>query len=345
MTRREADPLRALLEQGGELPRPIWDDGSSRPDLALLRGALYRFTAAERHLVARYARVDGTMSLDGVRALNVLMGQTAVTAGEFARAAELSPSRVSAMLDKLEADGIVLTRVDEGDRRVRWVSLAARGRREVQRHQAQWNERFADAFADLTDRKVRAATRVMERIALVFESIAQPGSPGATPLDDGPAPLPAWAPPDADDRRDLELLRAAGYRLTAAERRLIDRYKRAGGTMSPARIRALAVLMAEQEAKAGDLARAADLRPASVTSMLAQLEDQGVLTTRRDPNDRRVRWVSLTLEGRAEMRRNLDEWNERFTEAFAGTPDSDLRAATLVLERLARIFQAVASAN
>lgn len=140
-------------------------------------------------------------------------------------------------------------------------------------------------------------------------------------------------------RPDLEHLHEAVYAFTAAERQLVARYKRANGSLSPGRVGALNVLIREEEAPAGRLAREAGLKPNSITAMLDQLEHSGLVHRRQDPDDRRVCWVSLTDAGRAEIEALQKDWDRAFDKAFADVPDRDLAAASRVLERLAEVFR------
>jgi len=130
--------------------------------------------------------------------------------------------------------------------------------------------------------------------------------------------------------------------LSAAIRGLGSRYRQAGGSLSLERLYALVALMSEKEASAGRLAEAAGLKPNSVTSMIEHLERAGIVRRRRDPDDRRVSWISLTDRGRAEVEANKAEWNQRFEEAFADISDEDLQTASIVLERLALVFSSIA---
>jgi DNA-binding MarR family transcriptional regulator len=152
------------------------------------------------------------------------------------------------------------------------------------------------------------------------------------------SPLPESR--EESGRPELQRFHEAVYIFTAAERRLIARYKRAGDSLSPGRVRALNVLLREDEASAGTLAREAGLKPNSITPMIEQLERSGMITRRRDETDRRMWWISLTDRGRSELAELGDEWNARFAEAFADTSDRELAIASRVLERLAEVFTA-----
>jgi DNA-binding MarR family transcriptional regulator len=144
--------------------------------------------------------------------------------------------------------------------------------------------------------------------------------------------------PEESDRPNLVRFHEAVYRFTAAERRLVSRYKRAGDRLSPGRVQALNVLLREREASAGSLAREAGLKPNSITPMIEQLERSGVITRRRDETDRRMWWISLTDKGRAELADIKVDWDTQFARAFADTSDRDLAVASRILERLAEVF-------
>jgi DNA-binding MarR family transcriptional regulator len=169
----------------------------------------------------------------------------------------------------------------------------------------------------------------------------QPAGPGPSTEDTSERPLlsPHWP---ASQRPGVERLRHAVHTFIAAERRLRGRYQRRGESLSPAHLRALFVLTTEQQATAGRLAREAELNSATVTAMVDQLEARGLVQRRRDGQDRRECWISLTDEGRSEVAEQEDRWRRRLTEAFANTTDADLEAASRVLERLAAVFEETA---
>lgn len=149
----------------------------------------------------------------------------------------------------------------------------------------------------------------------------------------------AAAPPD---RAALALeLRAASSDLLAAERRLRSRDPQRPGGLSYAQVRALVMLGDAEEATAGQLARAADLTPASVTALLDQLERQGMVERRRDPADRRVVVVALTPAGRELLAEKRSRWRARWEEATAGFSDADLAAAAAVMRAMARMFDGI----
>ena len=69
--------------------------------------------------------------------------------------------------------------------------------------------------------------------------------------------------------------------LFGAERRLRGREQQQGRGLTHSQLRALIVLGKTDEVTAGDLAKSADLNPASVTAMLDHLESSGIVERRR----------------------------------------------------------------
>jgi DNA-binding MarR family transcriptional regulator len=127
------------------------------------------------------------------------------------------------------------------------------------------------------------------------------------------------------------------YLLSAAERRLLRR-QRSGLELTPGRLHLLVHLLNEGEKTNGQLARYAALTPATITLMLDKLEEQGLVTRRRDPDDRRVSWVSLTSTGVEETTQARNEWEGRFKAAFADLSDDELDTARRILERVIGVY-------
>jgi DNA-binding MarR family transcriptional regulator len=138
----------------------------------------------------------------------------------------------------------------------------------------------------------------------------------------------------------IEDLRKALGELLGAERRLRGRDRPGTHGMKFSEVRALVALGREPDATAtaGQLAKAADLNPASVTALLDSLEERGIASRRRAEHDRRCVVVSLTDEGRRMFAEATARWQARLDEATADLADSDVEAASRVLRRLAGLF-------
>jgi DNA-binding MarR family transcriptional regulator len=110
------------------------------------------------------------------------------------------------------------------------------------------------------------------------------------------------------------------------------------GELSHAQFQLLIELHERGELPAGELACAAQLAPATVTQMLDHLAACGHVERARSGADRRVVVSRLTPRGRRRVRARRDAWRRRWERALAGIDERDLRAATLVLERLCAVF-------
>jgi DNA-binding MarR family transcriptional regulator len=131
----------------------------------------------------------------------------------------------------------------------------------------------------------------------------------------------------------IEELRNAFGELLGAERRLRgrDQHRRTMGELSHHHIRALFTLDKDPEVTAGCLAKNAELSPASMTAMLDQLEEWGLVTRRRSAEDRRQVLVSLTGKGREKVEAKRDAWIAKFLEAVGEHSDEELAAAVRVM--------------
>jgi DNA-binding MarR family transcriptional regulator len=141
------------------------------------------------------------------------------------------------------------------------------------------------------------------------------------------------------DMVGTEDVRQAFIELLGAERRGRARDQKCGpGELTQTQIRALFKLDMAGEATAGDLAKAAELSPASVSAMLDHLERDGIVERARSASDRRVVVVSLTESGRALLAEKRERWRARGREALAGVSEKDLRAAADVMRRMAAML-------
>jgi DNA-binding MarR family transcriptional regulator len=148
---------------------------------------------------------------------------------------------------------------------------------------------------------------------------------------------------EATRRPTIEDLRTAVSQMFGAERRLRSREHSRPGELTHAQLRALFTLGKEQEMTAGQLARSADLNPASVTPILDQLEAANVLQRHRSTEDRRVLKVSLTPEGRQLLERKLEHWQSLWDERFAEFSARDLDAAVRVLNQITEIYEGISA--
>jgi DNA-binding MarR family transcriptional regulator len=112
-----------------------------------------------------------------------------------------------------------------------------------------------------------------------------------------------------------------------------------GGELSHAQFELLIELDERGELSVGELAAAARLTPATVTPMLDHLAGCGQVERLRSETDRRVVVSRLTPQGRRQIEAKRRAWRGRWEAALQGVDETDLRAATRVLELLGRAFE------
>jgi DNA-binding MarR family transcriptional regulator len=138
-----------------------------------LRRSVGELLGAERRLRGRDRRGPHGLSFSEVRAL-IALGQeedATATAGALARAADLNPATVTALLDSFEERGIATRRRDEQDRRCVVVSLTDEGRDVLDAAKARWQARLEEALADLPESDVAVAAGVLRRLAGLFDGM------------------------------------------------------------------------------------------------------------------------------------------------------------------------------
>jgi DNA-binding MarR family transcriptional regulator len=136
-------------------------------------------------------------------------------------------------------------------------------------------------------------------------------------------------------------VRAAMGELFAAERRLRGRDPHRAGDLSAAQVRALFQLERGEACTAGELAKRADLSPASMTAMLDQLEGSGVIERRRSERDRRQVIVSLTDAGHETLEAKRAKLERRTAEVLAPYSEEELDAAVRVMRSLAGLLDSL----
>jgi DNA-binding MarR family transcriptional regulator len=140
-------------------------------ELEVLRTAFGELMGAERRLRGRNPRHAQIRTL-----MQIAKGEE-VTAGSLAKRAELSPGAMTALLDQLEADGVIARRRSETDRRQVIVTLTESGRESVAAKGAMWERYWHDALAEHSEAELLAAARVMSTIATMLDGIASRDTP------------------------------------------------------------------------------------------------------------------------------------------------------------------------
>jgi DNA-binding MarR family transcriptional regulator len=136
-----------------------------------LREAFSELSAAQRRLRGRDQARPGQLSYAQFNAIRHIAEEGETTAGSIAKAAELSPASVTAMLDGLERAALVARHRSDQDRRVVIVTLTAQGRDLLDRKHAHWREIWQERFADLSEQEVEAAKRVLHELAALLDDL------------------------------------------------------------------------------------------------------------------------------------------------------------------------------
>ncbi len=125
--------------------------------------ALSRLRGRDTHLGA------GELSHAQFELLIELSEQGELSAGELATAARLTPATVTQMLEHLAQCGHVERARSQTDRRVVVSRLTPQGARKIEAKRAAWQVRWEGALAGVDANELRAATRVLARLAAMVE--------------------------------------------------------------------------------------------------------------------------------------------------------------------------------
>lgn len=158
-----------------------------------------------------------------------------------------------------------------------------------------------------------------------------------------PKTATANATPEPKSANKLDDFRAAVNQLLAADRRLRGRDHSRPGELTFAQVRTIAALGRGNEMTAGQLAKSADLTPATVTTILDQLEAANIVERRRSTEDRRVCNVALTPEGWQLLERKLAAWQQLWSEHLSGYSDKDIQTATGIVQTVTGMLDGLAS--
>jgi DNA-binding MarR family transcriptional regulator len=157
-----------------------------RAAVAELRPALSELGLAFRHVFRTLSRLRGRdthlagtdLSHAQFELLIELDERGELPAGELAAAARLTPATVTQMLDHLAESGHVERVRSETDRRVVVSRLTEQGRAKIEAKRAAWQGRWQASLGDISDRDLRTATRVLEKLGAMFEQ-----APAETPCE------------------------------------------------------------------------------------------------------------------------------------------------------------------
>ena len=89
-----------------------------------------------------------------------------------------------------------------------------------------------------------------------------------------------------------------------------------------------------------EVARAVTLKQATVTVVVNKLEDTGLVTRKRDTDDRRRVWIELTNAGKAALENSPDLLQHRFVKGFDNLEDWEQSMIIAALERVSALLNA-----
>jgi MarR family transcriptional regulator, organic hydroperoxide resistance regulator len=140
----------------------------------------------------------------------------------------------------------------------------------------------------------------------------------------------------------MEELRSAFIELMGADRRLKARDPHPQqGDLSHSQLRALFKLQGEEQVTAGELAKRADISPASMTAMLDALERAGMVERHRSETDRRQVIVRLTPAGQERLHERKRAWTQYWENCLGDHSDSELEAAARVFHTMAAMLDGI----
>ncbi len=127
-------------------------------------------------------------------------------------------------------------------------------------------------------------------------------------------------------------LHSAAIRLLRTLRRVDDET----GLTAP-RLSILSVLVFGGPRTLGQLAQAEQVRPPTMTRLVAALEDDGFIRRQTDPHDGRVAIISATKKGEALMWLGRSRRVESLTARLSGLSKAELRELEAAADLIARI--------
>jgi DNA-binding MarR family transcriptional regulator len=143
-------------------------------------------------------------------------------------------------------------------------------------------------------------------------------------MADRPVRQPAFAAAEKLHRSAIHLLRRV-------------RQEDAATGLTPPRASALSVLVFGGPLTLGELAKAEQVRPPTITRLVQDMEREGLVTTLADPDDRRIKRVTATPHGRKLMLAGRDRRVHRIAVAVASLPRAERALLESALDIVAKL--------
>jgi DNA-binding MarR family transcriptional regulator len=141
------------------------------------------------------------------------------------------------------------------------------------------------------------------------------------------------ATPDANVEQTADRLHSAAIHLL----RLLREEDVSAG-VSAARLSALSVVVFAGPVTLGGLAAAEQVRPPTISGIVAGLERDGLVRRRGDPGDGRVVWVDATAKGRRLLARARRRRIEAFASRLRGLSAAELGGLEQAAELIERVI-------
>lgn len=113
---------------------------------------------------------------------------------------------------------------------------------------------------------------------------------------------------------------------------------RAAGISGPQLV-VLRIIAREGRASAGEVAEAAALSQATISTILDRLEARGLVQRQRGREDKRKVYVSLSAEGEAVLAKAPQLLQEHFLARFQALPEAEQESLAGVLRRVAEMME------
>jgi DNA-binding MarR family transcriptional regulator len=152
---------RARCETGRVASAPT-PDPDPNPEL------LARFSLAVTRLARILRQQEAARPTPAAEsALATIVRDGPISLGDLALAERVSPSTITKIVSRLEADEVIERVIDPTDRRVHRVQLSAKGRRDIDLHRSRRNAWLAEQLGGLDDASradLRVVVEVLERL-------------------------------------------------------------------------------------------------------------------------------------------------------------------------------------
>jgi DNA-binding MarR family transcriptional regulator len=128
-------------------------------------------------------------------------------------------------------------------------------------------------------------------------------------------------------------------RLHSAAIHLLRRARRvdAESHLPAPQLSALSVIVYGGPITLGALAAAEQVRPPTMTKLVAAMEDGGLIERESDQEDRRVVRIRPTAKGKRILEEGRDRRIAVIAEALATLPDADVKAIALALDAIEKV--------